>query len=227
MSSTLSSSSVEQGVSLALDRPPPALDPLRRDALRRVLHPRLLRARGVPPGAADPGLASAPQTGPSSSPRTTSSPASRSGSRPAASSSARSGATARTRRPTGRPTGCTARRRRCSNLWSRREHGVAVHGARPGVARRAAGTAPGRAAHQHVRPGDGTVTISADRAAAIAIVAAHYDGLFGGARALARPAAGVRDAGRGRARRRAPRGADEVLLLDELGGLDDRARDRR
>ena len=105
--------------------------------------------------------------------------------RPAASSSARSGATAPTRPPTGRPTGCTARRPRsstCGRSGSRRE----------GLRRSSPPTGRPPCARALVREmrantfdaATGAVTISADRAEALDGDAAHYDALFGGAPAL-------------------------------------------
>ena len=191
------------------------------DAARRLLHPRLLRPRGVPPGAADSRARRHRRRQRSSSPRTTSSPASRSGSPPAASSSARSGATAPTRRPTGRPTGCTASRVALLDAVGRAR---ARRGRTPTLARRAAGGAArpagARAAHQHLRRRRrGTVThLGRSRRGRSRARAAHYDGLFGGAPGAAtrcaRPTrcrtSTVPDAGRAG-------GAHRVLLLDQLG----------
>ena len=70
---------------------------------------------------------------------------------------------------------------------------------------------------QHLDAATGTIIVSADRAAAIAQVAAHYDGLFGDDPALRelREAYAMRDGTV--PDRRAPPRAHRVLLLDRRG----------
>ena len=106
------------------------------------------------------------------------------------------------------------------DLWSTREHGVAYAALDPDIAGDAPRPAEGGAAHEHVRPRRrGRSRSRAIAPRPIALVAAHYDGLFGGAPELHALARGLRDAGRRGARRGAPAGAHRLLLLDQLGGV--------
>ena len=102
-------------------------------------------------------------------------------------------------------------------MWSAREYGDVVDGARRGAPRVAPGAAHARAAHEHLRPGDRSRhRLAGSRGGDAPGCGPLRRPLRRGTGPVA-PASGLRHAGRRGARRRPPRGADRLLLLDQLG----------
>ena len=146
-----------------------------------------------------------------------------SGSRSAARSSARSGATAPTSRRTGPPTGCTARRCRCSTDGPERARRRTSRRCADETAGRAASAAAGGASHQHLRPASGELRgVGGPRRGDRGRVRS----LHGPVRRRSRDSADLREAyamPTDTGRRCRTRGRPDRLLLLDLLGLRDRA----